>query len=54
MGQPHPKMAISRFEVAPELVGVPLHLDLGRQHFTLEVEGRVLEGQVGKLLEKRM
>ncbi|MFQ2912527.1 polysaccharide biosynthesis tyrosine autokinase [Aeromonas caviae] len=53
MGQPYPKMAISRFEVAPELVGVPLTLTLGEdKHFTLEVEGRVLEGQVGKLLEK--
>ncbi|MFQ2504833.1 polysaccharide biosynthesis tyrosine autokinase [Aeromonas caviae] len=53
MGQPYPKMAVSRFEVAPELVGVPLTLTLGEdKHFTLEVEGRVLEGQVGKLLEK--
>lgn len=53
MGQPYPKMAISRFEVAPELVGVPLTLTLGEdKHFTLEVEGRVLEGQVGKLLEQ--
>ena len=53
MGQPYPRMAISRFEVAPELVGVPLTLTLGEdKHFTLEVEGRVLEGQVGKLLEQ--
>ncbi len=53
IGQPYPKMAISRFEVAPELVGVPLTLTLGEdKHFTLEVEGRVLEGQVGKLLEQ--
>ncbi len=53
MGQPYPKMAVSRFEVAPELVGVPLTLTLGEdKHFTLEVEGRVLEGQVGKLLEQ--
>ncbi len=53
MGQPYPRMAISRFEVAPELVDVPLTLTLGEdKHFTLEVEGRVLEGQVGKLLEQ--
>ncbi|QJT35320.1 polysaccharide biosynthesis tyrosine autokinase [Aeromonas media] len=53
MGHPYPKMAVSRFEVAPELVGVPLTLALGEdKHFTLEVEGRVLEGQVGKLLEQ--
>lgn len=53
MGQPYPKMAVSRFEVTPELVGVPLTLTLGEdKHFTLEVEGRVLEGQVGKLLEQ--
>lgn len=53
MGHPYPKMAVSRFEVAPELVGVPLTLTLGEdKHFTLEVEGRVLEGQVGKLLEQ--
>lgn len=53
MGQPYPKMAVSRFEVAPELVDVPLTLTLGEdKHFTLEVEGRVLEGQVGKLLEQ--
>lgn len=53
MGHPYPKMAVSRFEVAPELVGVPLALTLGEdKHFTLEVEGRVLEGQVGKLLEQ--
>lgn len=53
MGQPYPKMAVSRFEVAPELVGVPLTLTLGEdKHFTLEVKGRVLEGQVGKLLEQ--
>ncbi|MFQ2612693.1 polysaccharide biosynthesis tyrosine autokinase [Aeromonas caviae] len=53
MGHPYPKMAVSRFEVAPELVGAPLTLTVGADnHFTLEVEGRVLEGQVGKLLEK--
>ena len=53
MGQPYPKMAISRFEVAPELIGTPLTLTLtGENRFTLEVEGRVLEGLVGKLLEK--
>ncbi|MFQ2434710.1 polysaccharide biosynthesis tyrosine autokinase [Aeromonas caviae] len=53
MGQPYPKMAISRFEVAPELIGTPLTLTLtGENRFTMEVEGRVLEGQVGKLLEK--
>ncbi|QHQ50769.1 polysaccharide biosynthesis tyrosine autokinase [Aeromonas media] len=53
MGQPYPKMAISRFEVAPELIGTPFTLTLtGENRFTLEVEGRVLEGQVGKLLEK--
>lgn len=53
MGNPYPKMAVSRFEVAPELVGTPLTLTVNEdKHFTLEVEGRVLEGQVGKLLEK--
>ncbi|BEC21179.1 polysaccharide biosynthesis tyrosine autokinase [Escherichia coli] len=53
MGHPYPKMAISRFEVAPELVGTPLTLTVGEdKHFTLEVEGRVLEGQVGTLLEQ--
>ncbi|HEH9426641.1 TPA: polysaccharide biosynthesis tyrosine autokinase [Aeromonas sobria] len=53
MGNPYPKMAVSRFEVAPELVGTPLTLTVNEEkHFTLEVEGRVLEGQVGKLLEK--
>lgn len=53
MGHPYPKMAVSRFEVAPELLGTPLMLTLTEgQHFTLEIEGRVLEGQVGKLLEK--
>ncbi|QWZ92795.1 polysaccharide biosynthesis tyrosine autokinase [Aeromonas sp. FDAARGOS 1411] len=53
MGHPYPKMAVSRFEVAPELLDVPITLTLGEdKHFTLEVEGRVLEGQVGKLLEK--
>lgn len=53
MGHPYPKMAISHFEVAPELVGTPLTLTVGEdKHFTLEVEGRVLEGQVGTLLEQ--
>lgn len=53
MGHPYPKMAVSRFEVAPELLGTPLTLTVDAdKHFTLEVEGRVLEGQVGKLLEK--
>ncbi|WP_270809642.1 polysaccharide biosynthesis tyrosine autokinase [Aeromonas sp. QDB18] len=53
MGHPYPKMAVSRFEVAPELLGTPLTLTVSAdKHFTLEVEGRVLEGQVGKLLEK--
>ncbi|WP_323915332.1 polysaccharide biosynthesis tyrosine autokinase [Aeromonas caviae] len=53
MGQPYPKMAISRFEVTPELIDTPLTLTLtGENRFTLAVEGRVLEGQVGKLLEK--
>ncbi|WP_321150756.1 polysaccharide biosynthesis tyrosine autokinase [Aeromonas jandaei] len=53
MGNPYPKMAVSRFEVAPELVGLPVTLTVDEdKHFTLEVEGRVLEGQVGKLLEK--
>ena len=53
MGHPYPKMAVSRFEVAPELVGTPLTLTVDAdKHFTLEIEGRVLEGQVGKLLEK--
>lgn len=52
MGQPYPKMAISRFEVAPELIGTPFTLTLtGENRFTLEVKGRVLEGQVGKLLQ---
>ncbi|MFQ2430593.1 polysaccharide biosynthesis tyrosine autokinase [Aeromonas caviae] len=52
MGQPYPKMAISRFEVAPELIGTPFTLTLtGENRFTLTVEGRVLEGQVGKLLQ---
>lgn len=53
MGHPYPKMAVSRFEVAPELLGMPLTLTVeADKHFTLEVEGRVLEGQVGKLLEQ--
>lgn len=53
MGHPYPKMAVSRFEVAPELVGTPLTLTVDAdKHFTLEIEGRVLEGQVGKLLEQ--
>lgn len=53
MGHPYPKMAVSRFEVAPELLGSPLMLTLTEgKHFTLEIEGRVLEGQVGKLLEE--
>ncbi|MFQ2377034.1 polysaccharide biosynthesis tyrosine autokinase [Aeromonas caviae] len=53
MGHPYPKMAVSRFEVAPELLGMPLTLTVDAdKHFTLEVEGRVLEGQVGKLLEQ--
>lgn len=53
MGHPYPKMAVSRFEVEPELLGTPLTLTVSAdKHFTLEVEGRVLEGQVGKLLEK--
>ncbi|MGU5600283.1 polysaccharide biosynthesis tyrosine autokinase [Aeromonas caviae] len=53
MGHPYPKMAVSRFEVAPELLGTPLTLTVSAdKHFTLEVEGLVLEGQVGKLLEK--
>lgn len=52
MGQPYPKMAISRFEVAPELIGTPFTLTLtGENRFTLEVKGRLLEGQVGKLLQ---
>ena len=52
IGQPYPKMAISRFEVAPELIGTPFTLTLtGENRFTLEVKGRVLEGQVGKLLQ---
>ncbi|WP_429047100.1 polysaccharide biosynthesis tyrosine autokinase [Aeromonas hydrophila] len=53
MGHPYPKMAVSRFEVAPELVGTPLTLTMNEdKRFTLEVEGRVLEGRVGELLEK--
>ncbi|MEG0007277.1 MAG: polysaccharide biosynthesis tyrosine autokinase [Aeromonas sp.] len=53
MGQPYPKMAVARFEVAPELLGTPMILTFNDdQHFTLEAEGRVIEGQVGKLLEK--
>ncbi|UDN25699.1 polysaccharide biosynthesis tyrosine autokinase [Aeromonas caviae] len=52
MGQPYPKMAVSRFEVAPELIGTPFTLTLtGENRFTLEVKGRLLEGQVGKLLQ---
>jgi tyrosine-protein kinase Etk/Wzc len=52
MGQPYPRMAISRFEVASELIGTSFTLILtGENRFTLEVEGRVLEGQVGKLLQ---
>lgn len=53
MGHPYPKMAVSRFEVAPELLGTPLTLTMNEEkRFTLEVEGRVLEGRVGELLEK--
>ncbi|WP_429078614.1 polysaccharide biosynthesis tyrosine autokinase [Aeromonas hydrophila] len=53
MGNPYPKMAVSRFEVAPELLGTPLTLTMNEEkRFTLEVEGRVLEGRVGELLEK--
>nr|AXL05084.1 tyrosine-protein kinase wzc [Aeromonas hydrophila] len=53
MGHPYPKMAVSRFEVAPELLGTPLTLTMNEdKRFTLEVEGRVLEGRVGELLEK--
>lgn len=53
MGHPYPKMAVSRFEVAPELLGTPLTLTMNKdKRFTLEVEGRVLEGRVGELLEK--
>lgn len=53
MGYPYPNMAVSRFEVAPKLLGTPLKLTLNEdKHFTLVVEDRVLEGQVGKLLEK--
>ncbi|HHO0881206.1 TPA: polysaccharide biosynthesis tyrosine autokinase [Aeromonas hydrophila] len=53
MGNPYPKMAVSRFEVAPELLGTPLTLTMNEdKRFTLEVEGRVLEGRVGELLEK--
>jgi tyrosine-protein kinase Etk/Wzc len=45
-------MAISRFEVASELIGTSFTLTLtGENRFTLEVKGRVLEGQVGKLLQ---
>ncbi|MEA9438371.1 polysaccharide biosynthesis tyrosine autokinase [Aeromonas caviae] len=52
MGQPYPRMAISRFEVASELIGTSFTLILtGENRFTLEVKGRVLEGQVGKLLQ---
>jgi len=52
MGQPYPRMAISRFEVASELIGTSFTLTLtGENRFTLEVKGRVLEGQVGKLLQ---
>lgn len=53
MGHPYPKMAVSRFEVAPELLGIPLTLTMNEEkRFTLEVEGRALEGRVGELLEK--
>lgn len=53
MGHPYPKVAIGRFEVAPKLRGTPLTLTwTGDNRFTLELEGRVVEGQVGKLLEK--
>ncbi|ENC9555559.1 polysaccharide biosynthesis tyrosine autokinase [Aeromonas hydrophila] len=53
MGHPYPKMAVSRFEVAPELLGTPLTLTMNEdKRFTLEVEGWVLEGRVGELLEK--
>ncbi len=53
MGNPYPKMAVSRFEVAPELLGTPLTLTMNEdKRFTLEVEGLVLEGRVGELLEK--
>lgn len=52
MGQPYPRMAISRFEVASELIGTSFTLTLtGENRFTLEVKGRLLEGQVGKLLQ---
>ncbi|HHQ4546974.1 TPA: polysaccharide biosynthesis tyrosine autokinase [Aeromonas veronii] len=53
MGHPYPQLAVSRFEVAPEWLGVPMTLTLvGDQHFTLAVGGRLLEGQIGTLLEQ--
>ncbi|MFS1161241.1 polysaccharide biosynthesis tyrosine autokinase [Aeromonas salmonicida] len=53
MGKPYPQIVIGRFEIAPEFLGTPLALTfLGDQHFMLELDGQVLEGQVGKLLKK--
>ncbi|HDX8379443.1 polysaccharide biosynthesis tyrosine autokinase [Aeromonas salmonicida] len=53
MGKPYPQIAIGRFEISPEFLGAPLALTfLGEQHFMLELDGQVLEGQVGKLLKK--
>lgn len=53
MGKPYPQIAIGRFDIAPEFLGTPLALTfLGDQHFMLELDGQVLEGQVGKLLKK--
>lgn len=54
LGNPYPKVAISRFAVTPELIGTPLSLTVtDNSHFLLDVDGNEIEGQVGKLLDTK-
>ncbi|WP_252383994.1 Wzz/FepE/Etk N-terminal domain-containing protein, partial [Escherichia coli] len=54
LGNPYPKIAISRFAVTPDLIGTPLSLTVtDNSHFILDVDGNEIEGQVGKLLDTK-
>ncbi len=54
LGNPYPKIAISRFAVTPDLISTPLSLTVtNNRHFILDVDGNEIEGQVGKLLDAK-
>ncbi|MGL5584584.1 MAG: GNVR domain-containing protein, partial [Plesiomonas sp.] len=54
LGNPYPKIAISRFAVIPDLIGTPFSLTVTNDHhFVIDVDGSKIEGQVGKLLDTK-